>query len=949
MKQTHDDTDIPTVEILGTSKPNVLDKLKLDQALKLAKKKTNSGSIDEAKQIYQDILKKFSKNKPALMALQLLNKAKATVPNEPPLDQLQFISSLYAQGQLQQALSKASKALLNFPNSVVLCNIAGACNAGLMQFDAAIDHYKQALILKPDYDDVYNNMGLAQYAKGDLDASITSYQKAIKIKPTNAEVHMNMGTALLGKGQMTAAIASYQQAIKVKPNYAQAYSNIGNVLKDKGDLKAAIVNYKKALDIEPNYAEVYNSMGVALQSRGDLDEALNNYKKALGIKPDYAEAHNHIGITLKDKGDLTAAITHYKKAIQLKPSYAQAYNNMGITLMDKGDLAAAINSYKRAIKIKPNYAEAFSNMGNALKDEGNLDAAIKSYQQALSIKPSYTDAHNNMGAALKDKGDLKAAILCYERVIKINPNSAEAYYNMGIALQAKDDLEATQECYQQAIRIKPNYYQAYYNLGLVMELKGRLDLAIESYQQALAINPKYAKARAKKLHQQAHICDWDAIEEDRLLIPELGVLTQAVSPFSLLSFEDSPKQHQMRSINYVKEIQGLKPLPNKPQPSQKEKKLRIGYFSADFYNHATMHLMVKLFESHNQKEFDIYAYSFGPNKNDEMRQRLIKAVDVFHDVTNMSDQEAALLAQSNNLDIAVDLKGFTKNSRLGIFVCRAAPIQISYLGYPGTSGAKFIDYIIADDVVIPQEFESLYSESIIRLPHTYQPNNNSRMISDKVMTRIEMGLPEQGFVFCCFNNSYKISSSEFDIWMRILDQVKGSVLWLIKANKWAVKNLKMEAERRGVAGHRLIFADKINHSAHLARHRLADLFIDSFNYNAHTTASDALWAGLPIVTKLGKGFAARVAGSLLTSIDLPELIVKNNKDYELLILDLAKNPKRLVTIREKLASNRLSTPLFNTELFTKHIEDSYQQAYQQYADGKPSKNILVTDQLTSEA
>ena len=949
MKQTHDDTDIPTVEILGTSKPNVLDKLKLDQALKLAKKKTNSGSIDEAKQIYQDILKKFSKNKPALMALQLLNKAKATVPNEPPLDQLQFISSLYAQGQLQQALSKASKALLNFPNSVVLCNIAGACNAGLMQFDAAIDHYKQALILKPDYDDAYNNMGLAQYAKGDLDASITSYQKAIKIKPTNAEVHMNMGTALLGKGQMTAAIASYQQAIKVKPNYAQAYSNIGNVLKDKGDLKAAIVNYKKALDIEPNYAEVYNSMGVALQSRGDLDEALNNYKKALGIKPDYAEAHNHIGITLKDKGDLTAAITHYKKAIQLKPSYAQAYNNMGITLMDKGDLAAAINSYKRAIKIKPNYAEAFSNMGNALKDEGNLDAAIKSYQQALSIKPSYTDAHNNMGAALKDKGDLEAAILCYERVIKINPNSAEAYYNMGIALQAKDDLEATQECYQQAIRIKPNYYQAYYNLGLVMELKGRLDLAIESYQQALAINPKYAKALAQKLHQQAHICDWEAIEEDRPLIPELGVLTQAVSPFSLLCFEDSPKQHQMRSINYVKEIQGLQPLPNKPQPSQKEKKLRIGYFSADFHNHATMHLMVKLFESHNQKEFDIYAYSFGPNKNDEMRQRLIKAVDVFHDVTNMSDQEAALLAQSNNLDIAVDLKGFTKNSRLGIFVCRAAPIQISYLGYPGTSGAKFIDYIIADDVVIPQEFESLYSESIIRLPHTYQPNNNSRMISDKVMTRIEMGLPEQGFVFCCFNNSYKISSSEFDIWMRILDQVKGSVLWLIKANKWAVKNLKMEAERRGVAGHRLIFADKINHSAHLARHRLADLFIDSFNYNAHTTASDALWAGLPIVTKLGKGFAARVAGSLLTSIDLPELIVKNNKDYELLILDLAKNPKRLVTIREKLASNRLSTPLFNTELFTKHIEDSYQQAYQQYADGKPSKNILVTDQLTSEA
>ena len=945
MKQTHDDTHTPAVEVLSTSKPNVLDKLKLDQALKLAKKKTNSGCIDEAKQIYQDILNKFSKNKPALMALQLLNKAKPTVPNEPPLDQLEFIGSLYAQGQLQQALSSASKALLNFPNSVVLCNIAGACNAGLMQFDAAIDHYKQALNLKPDYDDAYNNMGLAQYAKGDLDASITSYQQAIKIKPDNAELHMNMGAALLGKGQMTAAITSYRQAINVKPNYAQAYSNIGNVLKDKGDLEAAIVNYKKALDIEPNYAEVYNSMGVALQSKGDLDGALDNYKKALSIKADYAEAHNHIGIALKDKGELTAAINHYKKAIKLKPSYSQAYNNMGITLMDKGDLAAAISSYKRAIKIKPNYAEAFSNMGNALKDEGNLDAAIKSYQQALDVNPSYTDAHNNMGTALKDKGNLDAAIGSYERVIKINPNSAEAYYNMGIALQAKDNLKVAQECYQQAIRIKPNYYQAYYNLGLIMELKGKLDLAIASYQQAITINPKYAKARAQKLHQQAHICDWGAIEQDRPLIPELGVLTQAVSPFSLLCFEDTPKQHQMRSINYVTKTQHQQILPLGPCPSQKEKKLRIGYFSADFHTHATMLLMVKLFEHHNQKEFEIHAYSFGTNQQGELRQRLIKTVDKFHEVGHMNEREIALLAQGHKIDIALDLKGFTKDHRLGIFAYRAAPIQINYLGYPGTLGAKFIDYIVADEVVIPPPLENCYSERIIRLPHTYQPNDNSRIISDKIMTRMQMGLPEQGFVFCCFNNSYKISAVEFDIWMRILSKVTGSVLWLIGANKWAVNNLKQAAEKRGIASHRLIFANRVGQDIHLGRHRLADLFIDTFNVNAHTTASDALWAGLPLVTKVGQGFAARVAASLLTAVDLPELITQTEDEYESLILQLANNPKLLKKIRKKLGKTRLSAPLFDTERYTTHLEDGYQQAYQRHADGKPPKNIFVSEAL----
>ena len=745
MKQTHDDTHIPTVEILGTSKPNVLDKLKLDQALKLAKKKTNSGSIDEAKQIYQDILKKFSKNKPALMALQLLNKAKATVPNEPPLDQLQFISSLYAQGQFQQALSRASKALLNFPNSVVLCNICGNCNARLKQYDAAI----------------------------------------------------------------------------------------------------------------------------------------NSYKRALEIKPDDADAYNHMGIAQMDNGNLEAAIHSYKQALNIKPDFALAYNNMGIALKNKGDLEAAIHSYKQALNIKPNYAKACRNLGNALKDKGDLEAAIDSYKQAVTLKP----------------------------------DDAEAYFNLGTALSIIGDREA----------------------------------AIANYRQASQIKPDYAQARALKFHQQAHICDWSEIGEDQALIPELGTLAQVVTPWSMLSLEDSPERHQIRSKKYANRshFQPLPPLTY--QPAKKPQPIRVGYFSADFHNHATMLLMIKVFELHNQKEFETHAYSFGPNRGDKMRQRVIKAVDIFHDVTHMSNQEIALFSQANNIDIAVDLKGFTKDNRMSIFAYRAAPIQISHLGYPGTMGADFIDYIIADKIVIPEKFDCFYSERIIRLPHTYQPNDNTRAISKTVVTRLAMGLPERGFVFCCFNNSYKISSEEFNIWMRILSKVEGSVLWLIKANKGAVKNLKKEAQSRGVASHRLVFADKAPQDQHIARHRLADLFIDTFNCNAHTTASDALWAGLPLVTKLGQGFAARVAGSLLTAIGLPELIVENLEDYEALILDLANNPKRLTAIKEKLAANRLSKPLFDTELFTKHLEEGYQQAYQRYAQGKLPKNISVSAQLQTEA
>jgi len=636
-----------------------------------------------------------------------------------------------------------------------------------------------------------------------------------------------------------------------------------------------------------------------------------------------AKKNNQTPKTLKQT-NLNAATAHY---------------NMGASLSAKGDLGSAIESYQQAIKLNPDFAGAYYNMGNAFYGIEDLDSSIKSYKQMIKLMPGYASAYYNMGIALYDKGDFAGAIVSYGEALKLNPNFAGAHYNIGKAQQDKGELDAAIVSYKQAINIDPNYVDAYYNIGNLQKDKGELDISIESYMQALKVNPNFNRARAQKLYQQAHVCDWKAIQEDLELVPELGVLGQAASPFSMLSFEDSPERHHMRSKNHINKKNFP---PALPLTLQKGKRIRIGYFSADFHNHATMYLMIRLFENHNQKDFEIYAYSFGPNPADEMRQRVITAVNVFHDVTNMSNREIALLAQEDKIDIAVDLKGFTKGNRLGIFAYRAAPIQINHLGYPGTMGADFIDYIIADKLVIPPMYEHYYSERIIRLPYTYQPNDNTRAISDATLTRLEMGLPERGFVFCCFNNNYKISAEEFSIWMRILNKVEGSVLWLIKANKWAVTNLKKEAEKRGINSSRLIFADKINLDKHLARHSLADLFIDTFNYNAHTTASDALWAGLPVVTKLGKSFAARVAGSLLTAVDLPELIVETNEDYEALILDLVNNPKRLAAIKKKLMKNRLSKPLFDTELFTKHLEDGYRQAYNRYLTGHGPANIDVS-------
>ncbi len=455
------------------------------------------------------------------------------------------------------------------------------------------------------------------------------------------------------------------------------------------------------------------------------------------------------------------------------------------------------------------------------------------------------------------------------------------------------------------------------------------------------MKPDYAEARAQCLHQLAHICDWSAIEDNQCYLPELDEKGEAVSPFSLLSLEDAPGRHRLRSVNFAREKYPQKATALSAKPSEKPERLRIGYFSADFHNHAVMYLIAQIFAAHDKSRFEIFAYSYGPDRQDEMRKKLLSAVNVFHDVREMNDMQIVELSRAEKVDIAIDLMGFTNSTRLEPFAYGLAPVQISYLGYPGTLGADFIDYIVADPVVIPYEKRQYYSEKVIYLPNTYQPTDNTRVISDKIITREDMGLPINGFVFCCFNNNYKISPKEFDIWMRLLGRVESSVLWLLKSNKWAEQNLKRAAESRGISAERLVFAEKVPQAEHLARQKLADLFLDTFNYNAHTTASDALWAGLPVVTKLGEGFAARVAGSLLTAIELPELITKSEEAYEALALTLATDPKQLGQIKSELDRNRLTQPLFDSEMYTRHLEAGYHMAYDRYFNEQERSDIVV--------
>ncbi len=665
-------------------------------------------------------------------------------------------------------------------------------------------------------------------------------------------------------------------------------------------IKCFLKNYPKSFIL-------WNILGVVAYETGKLEDAIKAYMKSMSIDPNYAFAYNNLGIAYKDQENQHLAIDYFKKAISIQPDFLDAYNNLAATLSEQGEFEEAIALCKKAISIQPDFAEAFNNMGAIYREQGNLNDALLAIKKAKLLKPDYADAYNNLGAVLQDQGNYEEAIKVFKKAISFQPDHAETYNNLGVSLSDK----------------------------------GRIDESIEAHKKAILLKTNFEVALSSKIYQQAQICDWKGIENDRLFITQLGIGNQAINPFHLLSIEDTPNRHKKRAENLNRNKSKQQTSLFKLRKIERQKPIHIAYFSSDFKEHPVAYLIAKVIETHNRKEFKVFGYSIKGTKKDSMHKKLVNAFDVFRDLSEVSDREAALIARKDNIDIAIDLNGFTQNSRTGIFSNRAACIQINYLGYPGTLGADFMDYIIADPIIIPTESRNFYSENIIYMPHTYQPTDNTRAISEKKITRLDTGLPENSFVLCCFNSTYKITSEEFDIWMRIMKTIKGSVLWLFKSNQWAENNLKKEAENRGINASRIIYAERLPQDQHLERHKFADLFIDTFNYNAHTTASDALWAGLPVVTKIGKGFAARVAASLLNAIDLRELITDNKKNYEKLIIDLAKNPNKLNKIKEKLHRNRISKPLFNTELYTKNLENGYIRAYQLYINKKKTETIYV--------
>lgn len=611
-----------------------------------------------------------------------------------------------------------------------------------------------------------------------------------------------------------------------------------------------------------------------------------------------------------------------------------------VGLYREGRLGELIDRSGPLAERYPHNAALFNLIGAAQAGLGQLDRAVEAYSQALAIEPGSANVVNNLGAALRRLGRLEAAEQCHRRALAIDPGNAAALNNLGTALRELGRADEATDCYRRAAALRPDLFEPHRNLGNMLIEAGLGDQAAACFERALAIRPDDGYSRAQKLHRQAHLCDWDAMAGDRALIPELGLSGSAVSPFTLLALDDSPARHCIRAQRYIAERFPTLNRPSFDRLPLRPRRLRIGYFSADFHDHATMILMGGLFERHDRSRFAIHAFSYGPDQDDAARRRLRAAVDHFEDVRALTDADIAALARREGIDIAVDLKGLTYYGRPGIFAHGAAPVQVGWLGYPGTLGAPLLDYLVADRWVIPDRQRGHYAEHIIRLPDCYQSNDDRRPIA-ATPARSVAGLPERDFVFACFNASYKIDPELFDVWMRLLGQIEASVLWLLGGEQQAEANLRKEATKRGIDPERLVFAQPQPNPEHLARLRLADLVLDCFIYNAHTTASDALWAGVPVLTTPGEGFAARVAASLLDTAGLPELIAPDRAGYEAMALDLARAPGKLAALRDRLAFGRLSSPLFDTSRFTAHLEAAYDMIDARWRAGLPPADLDI--------
>jgi protein O-GlcNAc transferase len=708
----------------------------------------------------------------------------------------------------------------------------------------------------------------------------------------------------------------------------------------RGAITEAAPLYRRVLEIAPtNNVACTNLAAIATQA-GDFDEAETMFRRAVELKPDAAEAHYNLGFILQERGKLDAAIEVYRRALALRPDMPQACTNLGVALQHQGKLDDAVAAFRQAIAGNPNHADAYFNLGAVLRLQNHVDEAAAAYRRVIELDPSHASARNNLALILSEAGELSAAEVLQRQAVGLWPDYAEGHNNLGALLLDQGRPQQALDALRVAVKLKPDYPEAYLNMGNALRELGSLAEAIDAYRRAIELRPTYAEALAQLVYHRARACDWSDAGAEGTLLSAVRQNAARIPPFMLIPTAATAADQLICARKWVEHFAVPEQQVFQHHAAPRAGPLRIGYLSSDFHDHATAYLIAELIERHDRERFEIHGYSYGPDPNGAMRTRLVSAFDRFTDIDALPHRDAAARIRVDDIDILVDLKGHTHRARPKILAFRPAPVQVNYLGFPGTMGAPFIDYIVADDFIVPRDRQTPYAEKLAYLPDCYQPNDTRREIA-AAPGRVACGLPAQGFVFCAFNNSFKITPAFFAVWMRLLHQVPGSVLWLLESNALVRRNLTAAAAAAGVDPGRLMFAPMLPHGQHLARHRHADLFLDTLPCNAHTTASDALWAGLPVLTCAGETFAGRVAGSIVRAAGLAEMVTNSPRDYEALALELARDRARLAAIRSRLCAGRKNLPLFDMAKRTRDLEALYARMAETWRSGQPAIPITL--------
>jgi protein O-GlcNAc transferase len=827
--------------------------------------------------------------------------------------------------------------------------------AGSPLFATAVRHFQagslkeanrlcgQLLAANPQDAGALHLSGLIACRVGMPQIGVDAFRRALEAGDQSAPLYYNLAEALRTLGELDEAIAHYQGALEVSPNFTAARSGLGSAFMLQGRLDEAVAAYRRAIELDPAQPVVRNNLGTALHQQGKLEEALAAFDAAIASNPDYAAALANRGKLLAEQGRHDEAIASYDRAFGFDPGNVELLCDRAASLRLIDRLDEALASYERALAAQPGHFDARHGRGQVLSLLLRPAEALAEFERALLLKPDDADVLSNRGWALFGLQRWEESLASCERALAIAPDHLEALHNRGSALIGLGRPEEALASYDRALVLKPDHAAALNHRGNALLQLDRVDEAAQSFARTVALDPDLEYALGNLFHAQLLCCDWSGYDEARDLITSgASEGKQHWLPFMFQTAPTSAAAQLACSRAYI--TAHCPPSPNSLWRGERYRhdRVRIAYVSADFRNHPVAYSLVQVWEGHDRARFETSAISFGPLIDGEFGQRLKQAFDHFIDARDRHDRDIAALLREQEVDIAVDLMGHTSSGRPGIFALRPAPVQATFLGYAGTTGADYIDYIVADQTVIPQGEQRFYSERVAYLPDTFMPFDNTRQIGARTPSRHQQGLPETGFVFCSFNNTYKLTPPVFDVWMRLLHQVEGSVLWLSGGNPASIANRRDYARQRGIDPDRLIFASRTERlEDHLARHRLAGLFLDTLPYNAHVTAAEALWTGLPIVTCLGTSYSGRVAASLLRAVGLPELVTENLEEYEALALKLARDPALLGQTKAKLAGNRATHKLFDTAHYTRHLESAYETMWQRSQRGEPPAGFAV--------